>query len=71
MSWLAVLLIGFAVADLAHSVRPIRFFPECLGALAVRGRLTTKLRLVVASGSRTDASSCTRSWTVTLGRMVL
>ena len=33
MSWLAVLLIGFAVADLAHSVRPIRFFPECLGAL--------------------------------------
>ena len=33
MSWLAGLLIGFAVADLAHSVRPIRFFPECLGAL--------------------------------------
>lgn len=33
MSWLAVLLIGFSVADLAHSVRPIRFFPECLGAL--------------------------------------
>ena len=34
MSWLAVLLIGFSVADLAHSVKPIRFFPECLGALA-------------------------------------
>jgi len=33
MSWLAILLIGFSVADLAHSVRPIRFFPECLGAL--------------------------------------
>ena len=33
MSWLAVLLIGFAVTDLAHSVKPIRFFPECLGAL--------------------------------------
>lgn len=33
MSWLAVLLIGFSVADLAHSVKPIRFFPECLGAL--------------------------------------
>ncbi|MCY7400966.1 MAG: hypothetical protein LH477_08415 [Nocardioides sp.] len=34
MSWLAILLIGFSVADLAHSLRPIRFFPECLGALA-------------------------------------
>ncbi len=33
MSWLAVLLIGFAVADLAHSIRPIPLFPECLGAL--------------------------------------
>lgn len=34
MSWLGILLIGLSVTDLAHSVRPIRFLPECLGALA-------------------------------------
>jgi hypothetical protein len=33
VSWLALLLIGIAVADLAHSVRPIRIVPECVGAL--------------------------------------
>jgi len=32
MSWIAVLLIGFAVADLAHSVRPVRVVNECIGA---------------------------------------
>lgn len=32
MTWLAVLLIGVAVADLAHSVRPVRHVPECVGA---------------------------------------
>lgn len=32
MSWLAVLLIGLALADLAHSVRPVRIVPECVGA---------------------------------------
>ncbi len=32
MSWLAVLLIGFATADLTHSVRPVRLLPECVGA---------------------------------------
>lgn len=31
MSWLAVLLIGFATADLTHSVRPVRLLPECVG----------------------------------------
>lgn len=34
MSWLGILLIGFAVTDLAHAVRRVRFFPECVGALA-------------------------------------
>ena len=33
MSWIAVLLIGVALADLAHSVRPVRVLPECLGAI--------------------------------------
>jgi hypothetical protein len=33
MSWVAVLLIGFALADLAHSVRPVRVLPECVGAM--------------------------------------
>jgi hypothetical protein len=32
MSWIAVLLIGVAVADLAHSVRPMRVVNECVGA---------------------------------------
>lgn len=33
MSWLAVLLIGIAVSDLAHSVRPVRHLPEVVGAV--------------------------------------
>lgn len=32
MSWLALLLIGIGVTDLAFSVRPARWLPECLGA---------------------------------------
>jgi hypothetical protein len=32
MSWIAVLLIGVAVADLAHSIRPIPLINECTGA---------------------------------------
>ena len=35
MSWIGILLIGFAVADLTHSVRRTRFLPECVGALVV------------------------------------
>ncbi|PVG81872.1 hypothetical protein DDE18_14215 [Nocardioides gansuensis] len=34
MSWIALLLIGVAVADLAHSVWPVRVVPECVGAIA-------------------------------------
>lgn len=33
MSWLGILLIGFAVTDLTHSVRRTRWLPECVGAL--------------------------------------
>ena len=33
MSWIAVLLIGCAVADLTHSVRPVRIVPEAAGAV--------------------------------------
>ena len=33
MSWLGILLIGFAVTDLTHSVRRTRYLPECVGAL--------------------------------------
>jgi hypothetical protein len=32
MSWIAVLLIGVAVADLAHSIRPVPVVNECIGA---------------------------------------
>jgi hypothetical protein len=32
MSWIAVLLIGVAVADLGHSIRPIPVVNECAGA---------------------------------------
>lgn len=35
MSWLALLLIGIAVTDLVHSIRPVRIVPECIGAAAV------------------------------------
>lgn len=35
MSWIGILLIGFAVADLTHSVRRTRHLPECVGALVV------------------------------------
>lgn len=35
MSWIALLLIGVAIADLVHSVRPVRILPECVGAAAV------------------------------------
>lgn len=33
MSWLGILLIGFAVTDLTHAVRHTRLLPECVGAL--------------------------------------
>jgi len=33
MSWLGILLIGFAVTDLTHSVHRTRYLPECVGAL--------------------------------------
>jgi hypothetical protein len=32
MSWIALLLLGVAVADLGHSIRPARVVPECIGA---------------------------------------
>jgi len=32
VSWIALLMVGVAVADLGHSVRPVRIVPECLGA---------------------------------------
>lgn len=32
MSWIALLLVGVAVADLAHSIRPVRVVNECTGA---------------------------------------
>lgn len=35
MSWIALLLVGVAVADLAHSVRRVPIVPECTGAVAV------------------------------------
>ena len=32
MTWIAVLLVGVAVADLAHSIRPVPIVNECTGA---------------------------------------
>jgi hypothetical protein len=32
VSWIALLMAGIAVADLGHSVRPVRVVPECVGA---------------------------------------
>ena len=35
MSWLGILLIGFAVTDLVHSVRKVKLLPQMIGALVV------------------------------------
>lgn len=32
MSWIALLMVGIAVADVGHSIRPVRIVPECVGA---------------------------------------
>jgi hypothetical protein len=32
VSWIALLMIGIAVADIGHSIRPVRIVPECIGA---------------------------------------
>jgi hypothetical protein len=58
MSWLGILLIGFAVTDLTHSVRRTRYLPECVGALVAlcvgllagltSGRDVAALRVIVA-----------------------
>jgi hypothetical protein len=32
VSWIALLLLGIAVADLGHSIRPVPIVPECVGA---------------------------------------
>jgi hypothetical protein len=37
MSWIAVLLVGIAVADLAHSIRPAPVVDECIGAASAVG----------------------------------
>src|SRR5690349_6684246 len=33
MTWLALLLIGIGVADLGHSIRPVKVIPETVGAI--------------------------------------
>jgi hypothetical protein len=35
MSWLGILLIGFAVTDLVHSARKVKVLPQLVGALSV------------------------------------
>lgn len=35
MSWLGILLVGFAVTDLTHSVRKVKVLPQVVGVLAV------------------------------------
>ena len=37
MSWIALLLVGVAVTDLAFSVRPVRYVPEVTGCVAAVG----------------------------------
>lgn len=32
MTWIALLMIGIAVADIGHSIRPVPIVPECVGA---------------------------------------
>lgn len=35
MSWLGILLVGFAVTDLVHSARKVKVLPQMVGALSV------------------------------------
>jgi len=35
VSWLGLLLVGLGIADLGHSLRPMRWVPECVGAAVV------------------------------------
>ena len=61
MSWIAVLLIGVAVADLAHSIRPVPLVNECTGAavavwVGLLAGLTDWPDLVALASSR--GSSC-------------
>lgn len=35
MSWLGILLIGFAITDLVHSARKVKVLPQMVGALSV------------------------------------
>src|SRR6476619_3735752 len=35
MSWLGILLIGFAVTDLVHSARKVKVLPQMVGVLSV------------------------------------
>ena len=35
MTWIGLLLVGFAVTDLVFSVRPMRWVPEAVGATTV------------------------------------
>ena len=35
MSWIALLLIGTGIADLGHSIRPVKVVPEVCGAMTV------------------------------------
>jgi hypothetical protein len=52
VSWIALLMVGIAVADLGHSIRPVPIVPECVGAglAVVLGALCglTDLRDVLA-----------------------
>jgi hypothetical protein len=47
VSWLGILLIGFAVTDLTHAVRRVRLLPEVVGALVA---LTLGLLAGLGSG---------------------
>jgi hypothetical protein len=51
MSWIALLLIGFGVADLVHSARHQPLLPECVGAASVV--------VVALLGGLTDARDLT------------
>ena len=61
MSWIAVLLIGWAVADLTHSVRPVRIVPEATGAVVailvgLLAGLTEPLDVPLSSSSPASSS---------------
>lgn len=67
MSWIGLLLVGFALCDLAFSVRPARHLPEAVAAVAV---VALGLLAGLTSGRDLVALGVIAVWVIVWGRSV-